>query len=303
MKVSVSNAVIRSKNITPSRWSVSCWMTRAGRPLATSSTRRPCPIERAQPDASRAAAPCRGCPECSRQPSQPSTVGVVGGRHDLRVDHRDERHLGVLGHRRDDIGAAHAGDEQPQPLVHLRRGQPDARVLLHRLEHVVDERLDPRRLDLGRRDGLRLGAQHGMAQTGDLQDGHVGRLYRKPLRARARPAAVRPDRRRRPPRAAPAAETGSPPTSRVSIADRTSPGTSSARSARSTAASDARVAGNLRREQRAAVLVGHDRRRYVPIRCASAVISSLSMPMSGRRTGSVATPPTTARLSIVCDAT
>ena len=59
-----------------------------------------------------------------------------------------------------------------------------------------------------------------------------------------------------------------------------------------------------RREQRAAVLVGNDRDRIAcRCRCASAVISSLSIPISGRKSGSVATLPTTARFSSVCDAT
>ena len=59
-----------------------------------------------------------------------------------------------------------------------------------------------------------------------------------------------------------------------------------------------------RREQRAAVLVGNDRDRDTSrALIASAVISSLSMPISGRKTGSVTTLPTTARFSSVCDAT
>ena len=35
-----------------------------------------------------------------------------------------------------------AGDEEAQALVHLRRGQADAVVLAHRLDHVVDQLLD-----------------------------------------------------------------------------------------------------------------------------------------------------------------
>ena len=42
---------------------------------------------------------------------------------------------------------------------------------------------------------------------------------------------------------------------------------------------------------------------YVPSRCASVVISSLSMPMSGLNTGSVDTEPMVAMFSSVCDAT
>ena len=35
-------------------------------------------------------------------------------------------------------------DEQAQALVHLRRRQPDAVILVHRLDHVVDELLHQR---------------------------------------------------------------------------------------------------------------------------------------------------------------
>ena len=64
MNVSVSNDVIRSKNSTPSRWSVSCWMTRAGRPLATQLDPPAGPIERAHAHRFAAAAPARECREC-----------------------------------------------------------------------------------------------------------------------------------------------------------------------------------------------------------------------------------------------
>ena len=42
---------------------------------------------------------------------------------------------------------------------------------------------------------------------------------------------------------------------------------------------------------------------YVPMRRASAMISFLSMPMSGRSTGTVAAASTAATFSSVCDAT
>ena len=86
-----------------------------------------------------------------RQPSQSSTI----------VEHRRHRDL------------AHAGDEDAHGLVHLRRRQPDARVFVHRLEHVVDELLDDRRSDRLRRHRLRLGPQDWMPHAGDLQDGHA----------------------------------------------------------------------------------------------------------------------------------
>ncbi len=59
----------------------------------------------------------------------------------------------------------------------------------------------------------------------------------------------------------------------------------------------------LRREQRAAILIGNDRDRKRPERSAWAVISSLSIPTSGRSTSIVVAPAIVVRLSSVCDAT
>ena len=78
-----------------------------------------------------------------RQPSQSSAVSLADDG-DLGVDEGHQRDalvflvfvLVVVRSRRE------AGDEEAQALVHLGRGQPDALVLLHRLEHVVDELLD-----------------------------------------------------------------------------------------------------------------------------------------------------------------
>ena len=49
--------------------------------------------------------------------------------------------------------------KMPQALVHLRRRQPDALVLLHRLEHVVDELLDLRTC------GSPTDAAHGLSRA------------------------------------------------------------------------------------------------------------------------------------------
>ena len=95
-----------------------------------------------------------------RQPSQSSTMsGPADG--DLRIDHRHQRHpllvvVVVVGARRE------AGHEQADALVHLRRGEADALILGHRLEHVVDQLLDARRLDLADVDR----PAHGARSTG-----------------------------------------------------------------------------------------------------------------------------------------
>ncbi len=54
--------------------------------------------------------------------------------------------------------------------VHLRRRQPDAVVLPHGLDHIVDQALDVRRLDVLHRLGG--DPQNRVAQVGDFQDGH-----------------------------------------------------------------------------------------------------------------------------------
>ena len=109
-----------------------------------------------------------------RQPSQSSTTSR-GRRRDLRVDQRHQRHppivvvlivLVVVGRGRE------AGDEQAQALVDLRRGQPDALVLPHRLEHVVDELLD------ARASGSRPGRLPGRARAGP--DGPCARPSESP---------------------------------------------------------------------------------------------------------------------------
>src|SRR3954466_8728519 len=76
-------------------------------------------------------------------------------------------------------GAAAGGeprDEQGRALVHLRRREAEGRILLHRLEHVVDELLDARRLDVGGIDRLGARAQHGMSHPRHLQDRHTGSI-------------------------------------------------------------------------------------------------------------------------------
>ncbi len=68
-----------------------------------------------------------------RQPSQPSSrvssVGMISG---LMTTVVARLRAGVLLEQR---------DEQAHALVHLRPREPDAVVLVHRLDHVVDQLL------------------------------------------------------------------------------------------------------------------------------------------------------------------
>ena len=107
---------------------------------------------------------------------------------DLGVDDRDRHDLGLAGPR---VLCLEARDEDPHALVHLRRRQPDAVVLVHRLDHVVDELLDGRRdLIAARSSGLRLGAQHGVAHARDFQNRHAEELYLPRRTARPWPTTL-----------------------------------------------------------------------------------------------------------------
>ena len=145
-------------------------MTRAVKPEAGISKRLPLPIEGAQHDVARArhlAADVRDA-----EAAFPVLDRVRPGDRDLRIDHRHQRHallvvvLVAVGARRE------AGHEQADALVHLRRGQADALVLGHRLEHVVDQLLDARRLDLADVDRPRPRTQHRVAHVRNLQNRH-----------------------------------------------------------------------------------------------------------------------------------
>ena len=76
----------------------------------------------------------------------------------------------------------HAGDEDAHALVHLRGGEADAVILLHRVDHVVDELLDGRGLEVRPLERTRPPAQDGMSHARHLEDGHVGGLYRERAR-------------------------------------------------------------------------------------------------------------------------
>ena len=119
-------------------------MTRAGEIRARCSSMRVARCDRgAHLDLARARHPAADVGNA--QAAFPVLDDLVADDGDLGVDERDQRHpVLVLGSSSSSVGRE-PGDEQPQAFVHLRRRQPDAVVLAHRLDHVVDELLDARR--------------------------------------------------------------------------------------------------------------------------------------------------------------
>ena len=103
---------------------------------------------------------------------------VASHRCDLRIDEGHQRNtpIGILLVLILLVVRAwsKARDEDPHALVNLRRGQTNPLILAHRVEHVVDELLDPRGTDFSglERPGLR--AQDRMAHACDLQNRHAG---------------------------------------------------------------------------------------------------------------------------------
>src|SRR5258705_8822141 len=91
-------------------------------------------------------------------------------RNDLRVDDHGRFALGV--------GVfVEQRDKQAHPFVHLRCGKADAVILVHRVDHVVDEFLEGRALDVGLVERLRAFTKDRVAHSRDFQDRHEARLY------------------------------------------------------------------------------------------------------------------------------
>ena len=89
-------------------------------------------------------------------------------RRDLGIDDRDR-----LAGRLVRIVTIEAGDKQPHAFVHLRRGQTNAVILDHRLDHVVDQLLDDRIANVAALERPRLLAKHRVTHARDLQDRHI----------------------------------------------------------------------------------------------------------------------------------
>jgi 8-oxo-dGTP diphosphatase len=102
------------------------------------------------------------------QASFPAIHDVRPNEADLGVDQDDRRRPRLL------FVLVEVRHEQPQPLVHLRRRQPDAAILDHRHDHVVNELLNRRGFDLAGIERTSFRAQQRMPHARDLQDGHPG---------------------------------------------------------------------------------------------------------------------------------
>ena len=110
---------------------------------------------------------------------QPAQVGdgqaplpVVGQLPGLRGDHGVDDHV-----QRDLRRAGRLVDEDLGLLAHLRRGEPHAVGFVHRLDHVVDQRLELRLADPLRRNGEGRRAEGGVAEADDGSQGHARALY------------------------------------------------------------------------------------------------------------------------------
>ena len=103
-----------------------------------------------------------------RQPSQPSVFVLSTGTIS-----------GLMMTVASDFGpgsSSSSATKMPDVLVDLRRGQPDAVVFVHRLDHVVDELLQQHVPQLRWLHGSRAFPQHGMTHARDFENRHEGRL-------------------------------------------------------------------------------------------------------------------------------
>ena len=84
--------------------------------------------------------------------------------------------MNTIGSSSGDSGSSFSGamaaTKMRSAFVNLRRRQADTVVLVHGVDHVVDELLHRRVLQLRALDLPRAGAQHRMAHAGDLQQRH-----------------------------------------------------------------------------------------------------------------------------------
>ena len=79
----------------------------------------------------------------------------------------------VIRRQRVVLARIDGGHEDAQAFVYLRRGEADAVILVHGVDHVIDQFLDRRLLELGGFEFSGPRSQHRMPHAGDLQDGHL----------------------------------------------------------------------------------------------------------------------------------
>src|SRR6185312_89822 len=133
----------------------------------------PLAVQAAQPDFLRArhAAADVG----NAQAAFPVFDDLVADGRDFGIDDRDGLRVGdVLAglglHRLEDA------DEDAEALVDLRRGEADAVILGHRVQHVVDEVLEYRMLDVGRGQRPGFGTEDRMPHVRDFQNRHASSI-------------------------------------------------------------------------------------------------------------------------------
>ena len=111
---------------------------------------------------------------------------IGSDRRDLRIDDCHRLRPLVLV-----VAGVELRHEQADALVHLRRGEPDTAVLDHRFDHVVDQLLHRRGLELASFQGPGDGSQHGMPHARHLQNGHNREIIPAPCkRARFEPGCA-----------------------------------------------------------------------------------------------------------------
>ena len=148
---------MRSRISTPSRWSISCWSTRASRPAASIVIGSPCSSSAADPDVERPLDV-----DVDRGQAEAALLGgleLVAPPLDLGVDQPDERRVGP-----DPV------DEHAVQDADLGGGQADAERAVHQLAHARDL-VAQRVVDPLHRP--RAGAQHRVAELA-----HVGERRR-----------------------------------------------------------------------------------------------------------------------------
>ena len=141
----------------PSRWSISCWITRASSPSASTSDLLADRVAR-----TRAHARWTLHLDMHAGDAQAALFGAL----ELLAAPLDHG----IHHRRDRIVGVGAVDEHAVQDSHLGGGQADAERVAHQLAHALD--LAPQRV-IEALDRDRAGAQHGIAQLAHVRQRRV----------------------------------------------------------------------------------------------------------------------------------
>ena len=143
---------VRSRISTPSRWSISCWITRASRPGRLDSERRAGLVAGAHPHVDRPLDLDADAGE--REAALLHRLELVAPALELRVDEHGERRVGL-----------DAVDEHAVHHAELGGGEADPERVVHQLAHALDL-VGERRVE--RSTGQRAAAQHRVAVLADV---------------------------------------------------------------------------------------------------------------------------------------